>query len=591
MAAAVNTNRSGVAARGSHHSPAARRAWLLAAWAIAVVVLLVVTGCATIPTSGPVGKSDPLPPRNNSVNVNLQQFSPVAGASPESIIRGFIESGTGVNDDFQIARQYLTPGLAQSWAPDKRTVVYKDAFAVTQGEDKDTFGLKFDLVSTVDATGVLSPAKEGATESLTVRVVQVDGEWRISETPDVLVLTEATFQTLFSPFSLYFYDPTFTYGVPDVRWLAGRSSRTPTSIVKAMLNGPAPYLKGAVVSAFPNGISLERDSVPVNDGVAKIGLTAKPLLETSVKQRQQMRAQMLTTLQKSLNNVTEVKFLADEREIDMGGPGDVAGPLIIDNPVAPTQVALAKNELVTFDGTKISPIANMASVANLAPSVPAVSYSGKEYAFRAGAGNQIYAITAGQQPALAIGGVALTPPSFAPNGWLWSATGDGTGTVVAIKPADGGKMGTPVVMTVPWLVGRQVTTLRVSRDGTRALVVSEANGVSRVNIAGIFNAGDVPKELTDPLSLAHSGTVALGVWAGESSVAVMEPSATEPVTIQILDLARGPVKLEALAGIEWISAGSGGRNVHAQTATEFYSNVGNSWSVVAKDLRQASFAG
>ncbi|AIY01301.1 hypothetical protein ART_1702 [Arthrobacter sp. PAMC 25486] len=568
-----------------------QRNWPLIAWAMAAVVLFVLSGCATIPTSGPVGKSDPLPPRSNSINVNFQQFSPVDGASPESIIRGFVESGTGVNDDFQVARQYLTPGLAQSWAPDKRTLVYTDTFSVEPGAEKDSYNLTFEVVSTVDGTGVLTPAKQGTTERLAIVLVQVEGQWRISKAPDGLVLSEATFQTLFSPFSLYFYDPTFTYGVPDVRWLAGRSTRTSTSIVKAMLGGPAPYLKGAVVSAFPNGIALERDSVPVADGVARIGLTPGPLLETSVKQRQQMRAQMLTTLQKSLNTVTEVKFLADEREIDMGGPGDTASPMIVENAVPPTQVALAKNELVTFDGTKIAPIPDMVSVQELAPAVPAVSYSGGNFAFRAGAGNQIYSVVPGQQPVLAIAGVALTPPSFAPNGWLWSAAGDGSGTVIAIKPGDGGALGNPVVITVPWLVGQQVSTLRVSRDGTRALVISEANGVNRVSITGLFKTGDVPKELTEPLSLVHTGAPTLGVWAGESSVAVMAPSSTEPVTIQILDLARGPVEMDELAGVEWISAGSGVRNVHAQTASEFYSNVGNSWAVAAKELRQASFAG
>ncbi len=577
--------------KGMHPSGVEPRNWLVAAWVMAAVVLFVMSGCAAIPTGGPVGKSDPLAPRSNSVNVNFQQFSPVDGASPESIIRGFVESGTGVNDDFQVARQYLTPGLAQSWAPDKRTLVFTDTFSVAPGADKDSYNITFEVVSTVDGTGVLTPAKPGSTEEMALQLVQVEGQWRIAKAPDGLVLSEATFQTLFSPFSLYFYDPSFTYGVPDVRWLAGRSPRTSTSIVKAMLNGPAPYLKGAVVSAFPNGIALDRDSVPVTGGVAKIGLTADPLLATSVKQRQQMRAQLLTTMQKSLNTVTEVKFLADEREIDMGGPGDIAGPMIVENAVPPTQVALAKDELVTFDGTKIAPIPNMVSIQGLLPAVPAVSYAGRNFAFRAGAGNQIYSVVPGQQPVLAIAGVALSPPSFGPNGWLWSAAGDGSGTVIAIKPDEAGALGKPVVMTVPWLVGQQVSTLRISRDGTRALVVSEASGVNMVSITGLFRTGDVPKEFTEPLTLMHADSPTLGVWAGESSVAVMAPSATEPVAIQILDLARPPVRMDELRGIEWMSAGSGVRNVHAQTASEFYSNVGNSWAVVAKALRQASFAG
>ncbi len=567
------------------------RSTAFCAWVMAVVVLLTVAGCATIPTRGPVGKSDPLSPRNNSVNVNFQQFAPVEGASPESIIRGFIEAGTGLSDDFQVARQYLVPGLAQTWSPDRRTLVYQDTFGIGPGPGPgaDTFVLTLDTVSMVDSAGVLTPEKESTSKTLDMKLVQVDGQWRISAAPDGLVLTEATFQALYSPFSLYFYDPTFTYGVPDVRWLAARSARTPTAIVQAVLAGPAPYLQGAVVSAFPSGIALERDSVPVNNGLAKVGLTAPSLLDTSVKQRQQMHEQLLVTLQKALSTVIEVQFTADDREVDMGGPVDAITPMVIDNSVPPTQVALAEQELVTFNGTQTAPIAGVPSVEILEPSVPAISYDGKRFAFRSGVGNQIYSVVPDQPPSIALSGVAMTPPSFAPNGWLWSATGDGSGMVLAINPNDASQLETPVVLKVPWLVGQKVTTLRVSRDGARALVISEANGVSRVSITGIFKAGEVPKELTEPLTMNHTGIATLGVWTGESSVAVMTPS--EPGGIEILDLASVALQLDDLPGVEWISAGSSVRNVHAQTATELYTSVGTSWEVVAKGLRQASFAG
>lgn len=596
MTTAKSRNPGALPSAGRGHPNRARptrpqRAALLAALVMAVVVLLTAGGCATIPTYGPVGKSDPLSPRNNSVNISFQQFAPVDGASPESIIRGFIDSGTGISDDFQVARQYLTTGLAQSWAADKRTLVYKNAFTVTPGPNKDTFEATFDVVSTVDATGVLTPAAPNATETVEMTLVQVEGQWRISKTPDGVVLTEATFQTLYNPVALYFYDPSFTFGVPDVRWLAGRTSRTATAIVRAMLAGPAPYLKGAVVSSFPNGIALERDSVPVNNGLAKVGLTAQPLLETSVKQRQQMHAQLLVTLQKSLNTVTEVQFLADDREVDMGGSADSVPPMVIDNPVPNVQVAVAKNELVSYDGSKTTPITGMDSVAHLAPTAPAISYSGKNFAFLNASATQLYTVAPGQPVAVAANGVGLTPPSFAPNGWLWSAAGDGSGTVVAINTNAGVKDAPPVILTVPWLVGQHVTTLRISRDGTRALIISEANGVNRVSITGIFKSSDVPKELTAPNNLVHTGSPVLGVWVDDSSVAVMAPSATEPVVIEILDLARAPASLSELGGVQWLSAGSGVRNVHAQTSNEIYSLVGNNWDLTGKDLAQASFAG
>lgn len=569
-----------------------RRRWYTLA-VMSVVALLAAAGCAAIPTRGPVGKSDPISPRDNSVNIDFQQFAPAAGASPESIIRGFFESGTGISDDFQFARQYLTPALAQSWAADKRTLVYKDKFAVAPGEAKDSYNVTFDVVSTVDSAGVLAPARPGTKETIAMKMVQVEGEWRIADTPDGIVLQEATFQSLFNPISLYFYDPTFTYGVPDVRWLAGRTARTATAIVRAMLDGPAPYLKGAVVSAFPDGIALERDSVPVKNEIeAQVGLTAQPLLDTGVKQRQQMHAQLLITLQKSLNTVTAVQFLAGDRQVDMGGSDDAVPAMIIDNPVPTVQVAVAKNELVTYDGNKISPIPNLPSVAALAPTAPAISYSGRKFAFLSGAGTTLYSVAPGGPPLIAAQGTGLTPPSFASNGWVWTAAGDGSGTVLAVNPtAQPGKAFPSRVLSVPWLVGQHVTTLRVSRDGTRVLVISNADGVTKVQIAGILKTGDSPRELTVPVALVQDGNPTLGVWVGETSVAVLHPSATAPVAIEILDLAKPAVKMTELKGAQWVSAGSGVRNVHAQTANEFFTNVGNGWDMSAKGLRQASFAG
>ena len=49
-------------------------------------------------------------------------------------------------------------------------------------------------------------------------------------------------------------------------------------MTSALLAGPAPYLRGAVASAFPSGIKLARESVPVVSGAAQVDLTAKELI-------------------------------------------------------------------------------------------------------------------------------------------------------------------------------------------------------------------------------------------------------------------------------------------------------------------------
>ncbi|MCQ9163052.1 LpqB family beta-propeller domain-containing protein [Arthrobacter sp. STN4] len=571
-----------------HRQP--RRKGFPALLAMAAVVLFM-AGCAAIPTDGPVGTSDPVSTRSNSNKVDYQQYNPVAGASPESIIRGFIDSGTGIGDDFQTARQYLTAPLAQSWAADKRTLVYTNTVSVTPGKAKDSYLVKFDTVSSVDSTGVMTPAPAGSTDTIEMDLVQVDGEWRIAKTPDGVVLSQDTFNVLFKPVTLYFYDSTYTYGVPDVRWLAGTGSRTATSIVRDMLAGPAPYLKGAVFSAFPAGMSLARDSVSVNNGLAKVGLTAQPLLESSVQQRQRMHAQLLVSLRGAVNDVTEVQFLADDREVDMGGSGDAVPAMVIDNPVPSAQVGISKNELAMYDGGTVARVAGLGSVAALGPNEPAMSYNEKNFAFLSADGDHAFTVSAGHPPDNVASGVALTAPSFAPNGWLWTAAGDGSGMVFAANADPGAKAAAPVVLTVPWLTGREVTTFRISRDGTRALVISNAHGESQVSITGISVSGQVPKALTEPINLAHEGAPTIGVWTGETSVAAMAPSTTSEVAIQVLDFARPTSTLAPLKGATWLSAGAGLHDVHAQTPSQMYSQAGNSWQPAVKGLGQASYAG
>ncbi|WP_434613560.1 LpqB family beta-propeller domain-containing protein [Arthrobacter sp. A5] len=566
---------------------------LLRLLAAVVAVLLCAAGCAVIPSSGAVGKSDPVAGRSNPINIDFRQNAPVQGASPTSIIEGFIAAGTGVTDDFQVARQYLAHKISGTWRADARTLVYKETFkVVSTGTDSD-FKIDFSTESMVDANGILTPAEAGAVETVKFGLVKEDGEWRISSVPDGIMLQSANFATLYSPYSLYFYDPSFAYAVPDIRWLAGKATTRATSIVRAMLNGPAPYLKGAVASAFPDGIRLVRDSVPINNGVAQLDLTAQPLLDATVKARQQMQAQLLLTLQRNLNTVTSVTLRADTREIDLGPQESGQPALVVNHQVPHTQVGISKGELVHFDNGQTTAIVGLASMAKYGPSHPAQSYTKPQYAFLNADHSQLFSVVPGQLEEAGATGPNLTAPSFSPQDWVWTAAGDGGGQVIAFHP-DGSKAGQPaaaVVLSVQWLTGRTVTSFRVSRDGSRALIISEQNGVSSVQITGILRAGDVPKDLTPPITVVSSVNPSFGAWVSETSMAVMRPSATGPVAVEILDLKSDPQQLAPMDGMRWLSAGNSWLDLYAQTDKDIYARLGNGWVVQAKDVTDASFAG
>ena len=70
----------------------------------------------------------------------------------------------------------------------------------------------------VDGSGRYDEFADAQTMELPFRFTEEGGEWRISQAPDGTIFAAAIFDRLFAKRSLYFYDPTFTYLVPDVRW-------------------------------------------------------------------------------------------------------------------------------------------------------------------------------------------------------------------------------------------------------------------------------------------------------------------------------------------------------------------------------------
>src|SRR6478609_592681 len=109
---------------GARRRPGSVAAALLAA------LLLLLTSCAQIPRSGPVGKStDESAGKPNNAPV----FFPVApreGAGPESVIEDFYLAGSGYEDDYAVARQYLTQAASVKWKPDQRVLVFRSARVV-----------------------------------------------------------------------------------------------------------------------------------------------------------------------------------------------------------------------------------------------------------------------------------------------------------------------------------------------------------------------------------------------------------------------------------------------------------------------------
>jgi hypothetical protein len=565
--------------------------WRLRAGVLLLLLVLFVGGCARIPTAGPVGKSTD----ESAGNLNAPVFLPAApqpGAAPESIIEDFYRAGSGYEDDYAVAREYLTQASSVAWKPDQRALVYREAHVVRTAVE-NVYNYVLDVAYTVDADGIATQTPEGTTENIPATLTQVDGEWRISAIPDGTAIPEETFKVIYGAYPIYFYDPSFTYAIPDVRWFI--KNKTVKAMTSALLAGPAPYLRGAVVSAFPSGIKLARESVPVVSGAAQVDLTAKELSEASTEDRLRMQTQLALTF-RSQPDVVNVELRANQDLVRVEDNGSVLPP-VQNKGVPARQIAISGNELVRYENNRVSPLPDMQPVSALGPRYPAESPVSQTVAFLNESRTTLYSMVPGQPARALTTRTTLTHPSFSLQDWVWTAGPGAVGgtEIVAYRPvgvAEGAAV--PSVTLAPaWLAGRTVKDLRVSREGVRVLVISEQNGKTRVQVAGIIRAADgTPKELSAPITLATGTDPDQGVWVSDTAVAVMKGSAAANVTPELLSLTSGqPQQLAPWPGLVALSAGNGVEEIYGQSSEGIFQRLGNGWSPQLKGPIDPSYAG
>lgn len=556
-----------------------------------IAVLLALTACSSIPMSGPVGTISADADAQSTDRVVFNPQGPIVDATQADVLNGFITAGKGAADDYSVARQFLTPELAEIWEPESRILIFRADPKIVETPTEGVLQVQVEVAGSIDAQGIRADSAAATTESISVEMAQVDGQWRISEIPGGIMVSEIDAAQLLEAHSLYFYSSSYTHWVPDVRWFVNRQGIA-ANILAAMLEGPAPYLQGAVTSAFPDGATLGLESVPIVSGTATVDLSPDILQDVTNLRLQQMEQQLRANLT-GLNTVTSVKMTAGQ-PIQLGRKDPALVVPVTEQPVGSTQVVIAGNELRYFQGGEITPIDGVPSVAAFAPKDPAMSFDQGNLAFLDGKGTRLLATGSGREVRVIAAGKGLTAPSFDVNNWIWVAgtSGSNGSRVVAVPP--GGAEESAVEITVPWLADRVLKELRISRDGARALLVADRAGTSQVLLAGITRDADgIPQSLGVPDEIFASGPVDTARWVTEDTIVVARLSSDRPVAPEILDLGGPPSSIAPLnGGLQHLSAGSGAGEIFAQAGAALYSRVGNSWfKETVEGVRDPSFPG
>jgi hypothetical protein len=472
-------------------------------------------GCGGIPTGGSPVAGDPIDD-DVEIEIGFAPQGPRPGSTQEEIVQDFLRAATNPQGDFAIAQQFLTTAFAEKWDPDA-SVLVRSSVGTTQAISETALDFTFTTSAFVDAEGHYKEQRDSNTATLTFQLVKVGEEWRISSAPDGIVLADGQLDDVFREYGLYFFDPSYDYLVPDVRWFPNQA-RVASRVVTQLLAGQSSWLgNGVLVSAFPAGTALGPDSVSISSGVASVDLTEEAR-SASNTDRDRMRQQLVTSLA-SLSNVSSVVITVEGTPLSVpvsGSAGANSSPEVEPLPLV-GRIGGETEEFGFIIADAISPIPVMSDrVIALEARAATLARGGKRAAVLGNGG--VYSVTTGDaEPVLVDGRPGLVPPSIDNGGFIWSVPRSNASALRAFQ-ADG----TEHRIASGLSSDARVISMDVSRDGARILVYLSISGSPRLYVAGITRQDGVPTGLSELQLIPVGGGAPLdATWVDDTTVATL----------------------------------------------------------------------
>lgn len=494
---------------------------------------LVLGGCVSLPTDGPVVDREVEDVEDTQRASDIDARPPAKGASRLEVVTGFLDAMTAWPIQTSVAKQYLTEEAGAAWNPEAATVVYSDALPAQ--EAGGTIEVELTSADGLDGIGGWRGAVPADDLTLRYRVTIEDGEYRIVDPQDALVVPATWFQQRYRQVSLYYFDPIAQILVPEPVFVP-QGEQLATSLVSSLLAGPPPRARGLVRSFLPSGLSVGL-SVPVDDaGVADVDLVGDAPRLTA-EEAELMLAQLAWTLRQ----VTGISAL----RVTVGG---------VDLPIPGGASQYPVSAAVEFDpsGEKATALLFGISRGRLvwgSPGnlVPATGPFGQESAAvesiaarpdaevvaavdRGGRRVRVGPVRKGSESSedgaearTILSGGTYARPTWDVAGRLWVLDRRRTGARVWVVENDRARE-----VSVAGISGTDARQLVVSRDGTRlvAVVRSEA-GDAVVGTRVLINGrGRVDAVRGQFLVRAAEGTVIDDiVWTSPTRVGLLTPTA------------------------------------------------------------------
>ena len=541
---------------------------------LALAACLALAGCTSLPTS-----SAPAPFDVSAKDGSGIQFSaegPSADADAATLVNDFLLAcAAGPQDDYATARLFLSAASARSWQPETEILVYDTdtAPSVTAGSETAT---QVDVtvavlgVASVDAFGVLTRVA-ASTVSRTFTLVREEGQWRINNPENMVLMSRASFTASFSLANLYFPTAEGTDLVADPRWYPSR--RLASHLLAGLVEGPRQSLAPVTANAIPAGTTVPSQGLDVADGVARVELNA--VMPSSESARTTLAWELVRTL-------TQV---ADVLRVNASLSGDVLDMQAI--PVPPTYsldtlVGAGPGGIGLVSSSSVTELTAVTDASN--PTVSPVDSSLIAWSGTDG----VYAQRGGTTVAF-LPGHAPLGPSVDRFGWVW---GPATASSVSV----GGGVDGAFSVSVESESAGQIRAVRISPDGTRALVLRGSDASAWV---GVVERGASGRPLAirslEEIPLEH-GSVVDASWTMPTGLALVVRATGEDDQLVTMPLGGLPSNVSLPIRVTSMSAGGSSSAVvitgtDAAGREQVLIRSGALWQNAPDTLTSARYAG
>lgn len=541
---------------------------------LALAACLALAGCTSLPTS-----SAPAPFDVSAKDGSGIQFSaegPSADADAATLVNDFLLAcAAGPQDDYATARLFLSAASARSWQPETEILVYDTdtAPSVTAGSETAT---QVDVtvavlgVASVDAFGVLTRVA-ASTVSRTFTLVREEGQWRISNPENMVLMSRASFTASFSLANLYFPTAEGADLVADPRWYPSR--RLASHLLAGLVEGPRQSLAPVTANAIPPGTTVPSQGLDVADGVARVELNA--VMPSSESARTTLAWELVRTL-------TQV---SDVLRVNASLSGDVLDMQAI--PVPPTYsldtlVGAGPGGIGLVSSSSVTELTAVTDASN--PTVSPVDSSLVAWSGTDG----VYAQRGGTTVAF-LPGHAPLGPSVDRFGWVW---GPATASSVSV----GGGVDGAFSVSVESESAGQIRAVRISPDGTRALVLRGNDASAWV---GVVERGASGRPLAirslEEIPLEH-GSVVDASWTTPTGLALVVRATGEDDQLVTMPLGGLPSNVSLPIRVTSMSAGGSSSAVvitgtDAAGREQVLIRSGALWQNAPDTLTSARYAG